>query len=627
MHHISEFFGFEHARGHTVWTLPAAFQATLSIRPEAVALRIPGGGREFTWQQYGHCVRRIAAGLSTLGVGFGDTVAIMLTNRPEFHLIDTAALHVGATPFSIYNTLPPEQIAYVCANAGNRVIVTERQFLPRIAKAGITFAHIICVDYVGPGVLPLKRLIRAPAQGFDFEATWRLVRPDDLATITYTSGTTGAPKGVELTHSNILAQLAGVSEQLRAGPDDRIVSYLPAAHIADRVTAHYGGLAWGLQVTSVADPHHLSAALHDARPTILFGVPQIWQKARAAIETRIEGEPKRSRQALARWAFEVGGHAAHAEAPRGLGRLRKHVRRRVADRLVLARIRQQLGLDQLRFAASGAAPIPVQVLEYFQALGIEITEVWGLSEAAGVSTATTRSTPALGSVGTPIPGAEIKLDRDGQIMVRGPMVMRGYRGDLVASTAAIDAHGWLATGDLGTLDADGNLRIIGRSSEMIINDTGKNIAPACIESGIVAASFLIGHVMVIGDGRPYLTALVALDREAIAADCAASGVRVADVEILCARPGIRRQVLEAVLAGNRLVSRPEQIKRFLLLDHYWEPGSEQLTPKNSMRRHAIERCYEDDIEELYSEYPGPEIIDLGHRDRENAQPRNTAQRS
>lgn len=615
MHHIGEFFAFKHELGFMVWTLPAAFQATLSVHPDAVALRTSDGNQEVTWHEYSEKVRRIAAGLAGLGVGFGDTVGIMLANRPEFHLVDTAALHIGATPFSIYNTLPPEQIAYVCTNAANRVIVTERQFLRRIMKVGIKFDHIVCVDSGGCGVMSLERLMYSPAADFDFEATWRLVRPDDMATITYTSGTTGPPKGVELTHSNILAQLAGIGEHLRAGPRDRIVSYLPAAHIADRITAHYAGMAWGLQVTSVADPHRMAAALPQVRPTILFGVPQIWQKTMSAIETRIDANSSRTQKAVARWAFDIGQRATRGNSQHSSRRRRPRIRRRIADILVLSRVRRQLGLDQIRFAASGAAPIPTHVLEYFDALGIRLTEVWGLSEAAGVSTTTARSKAIFGSVGKPIRGTEIRLAADGQIMVRGSMVMRAYHRDQLATLRAFDTDGWLATGDLGTLDTNGNLRIIGRKSEMIINDAGKNIAPTTIESAITTASFLVGHVIAIGEGRPYLTALITLDIDAIAADCASSGVVVADVETLVARPSIRQRVLEAVHAGNRVVSRPEQIKRFILLDHTWEPGTEQLTPKMSLRRRAIELHYEADIEAMYADVPGSYVIDLGNHTR------------
>ncbi|MET7770050.1 long-chain fatty acid--CoA ligase [Nocardia sp. NPDC005366] len=609
MHNGVRFFSFQHCLGHPVHTLPEAFQATRSVRPEAVALRVPGG-REYTWRDYGREVRRIAEGFTALGVRSGGTIGIMLTNRPEFHLVDTAALHVGATPFSIYNTLPPAQIGYVCANAGNRIMITEQQFLPRLLQVGIAFDHIVCVDGLSPGVMSLAQLVSTSAPGFDFEATWRAVRPDDLATITYTSGTTGPPKGVELTHSNILAQLVGLGEHLPADHDDRIVSYLPAAHIADRITAHYAGIVRGIQVTSVADPHLMAAALPEVRPTVLFGVPRVWQKAEAAIESRIEAEPRRAKKALATWAFAIGRRAADAETRDMPWYRRPLIRHRLAETLVLSRVRRHMGLDRIRFAASGAAPISADVLAYFAGLGIRVTQVWGLSEAAGVSTTTTLDDPAFGSVGRPIHGAEIALAADGEIMVRGPMVMRGYHRDPEATRRAFRAGNWLATGDLGATDATGNLRVIGRKSEMIINDTGKNIAPAAVENAVKAASFLIGHVMAIGEGRPYLTALITLDPDAIAADAAVAGVLAADIDILVTRPRIRERVLDAVRDGNATVSRPEQIKRFILLDHTWTQGDEEITPKMSLRRYVVERNYAAAIESLYANPVEPGVTEV-----------------
>lgn len=369
-------------------------------------------------------------------------------------------------------------------------------------------------------------------------------------------------------------------------------------------------MARGVQVTSVADPRDLGPALADTRPTVLFGVPNVWQKMQTSLESAVDAEPRRVRRATARWALDVGRRTARAEL-NGSGRgpwVRS--RHRLATTIVLAPLRRRLGLDRVRFAASGAAPIPAEVLEYFHGLGIRVTEVWGLSEAAGVSTTTTVSEPALGTVGKPLPAVEIKLARDGEVLVRGPMVMSGYRNDPEATGRVLDSGGWLATGDLGEIDERGNLRIIGRRSDMIINSAGKNIAPANIESTVRAASFLIGHVMVIGDRLPYVTALITLDAEAIAADAEAAGFTAADIDVLATRPSIRHRVTEAVRTGNAAVSRPEQIKRFVILDHPWSVETGELTPKSTLRRAAITTNYADLIESLYSDRPDTSVIDL-----------------
>ncbi|MFD4352414.1 AMP-binding protein [Nocardia sp. NPDC058518] len=275
MHRARSSVAFPHRCGDFVVTLPEAFQATVSLGGDATALRSHDRTAQFSWRQYGDAVRDIACGLLELSVEKGETIGLMLANRPEFHLVDAAALHVGATPFSIYKTMAPQQIAEVCANAENRIIVTESRFLPALRQAGVTFEVIVCVDSPIRGTLSLERLAGMTAKAHIFESVWRDVRPDDLATISYTSGTTGSPKGVELTHANVLAQLTGLAGHLPVGPQDRILSYLPAAHIADRVTAHYGAMVRGVQVTTLDDPTRSAEAMSDTRPTIVFGVPQV----------------------------------------------------------------------------------------------------------------------------------------------------------------------------------------------------------------------------------------------------------------------------------------------------------------------------------------------------------------
>ncbi|MGW4356740.1 AMP-binding protein, partial [Nocardia sp. NPDC004582] len=306
--------GYAHASGKTVHTIPEAFQETLTLRPGQVALRTVGGTRQFTWREYGERVRAIAAGLAALGVGRGDAVGIMLTNRPEFNLVDTAALHLGATPFSIYNTSSPEQIAHLFTNAENRVVITEPAFLDVVRAAGVDMEHLVLVEGSAAGTLTLDEVEAAPHPDFDFDAAWRAVRPDDVATLIYTSGTTGPSKGVELTHRNVVAQIVGLVEgPLTVGLDDRSVSYLPAAHVADRISGHCANLFTGVQMTCVPDPREIAAALPDARPTAFFGVPRVWQKIKAGIDAKLATEASPVKKALANWALGVGAQAARAD--------------------------------------------------------------------------------------------------------------------------------------------------------------------------------------------------------------------------------------------------------------------------------------------------------------------------
>lgn len=502
---------YRHQTGTLVHTLPAAFQQTLTLRPDAVALRTVGGTREITWREYGEHVRILAAGLSALGARRGDTLGVMLTNRPEFNLLDTAALHIGATPFSVYNTSSPEQIAHTFTNAGNKIVITEQRFLDTIHAAGVPIEHLVVVDGPAEGAKTLTDLENESDPEFDFDAAWQAVDPDDLVTLIYTSGTTGPSKGVELTHRNVLAQLTALnSGPMNVGLDDRALSYLPAAHVADRISGHAINLVTGIQITTVPDPREVAAALPDARPTVFFGVPRVWQKIKGGVEAKLSAETG-AKKALADWAVATGIAAARADLNgTGHGPLLT-LQHRVAEKLLLAKLRAALGLDQLRVASSGAAPIPAETLEFFLGLGFCVSEVWGMSETSGVATFTELDRPRPGSVGRPVDGVELRLADDGEVLVRGDIVTHGYRAMPEKTAEALDSEGWLHTGDIGALDDDGYLRIIDRKKELIITESGKNIAPSNIENAVKAVSSLVGQVVAIGEAAPYISALIVLD--------------------------------------------------------------------------------------------------------------------
>ncbi|WP_028477850.1 long-chain fatty acid--CoA ligase [Nocardia sp. CNY236] len=603
--------GYAHESGKTVYTVPAAFQETARLRPHQIALRTAGGTQELTWREYDRRVRAVAAGLAALGVERGDTVGIMLTNRPEFNVVDTAALHMGATPFSIYNTSSSEQITHLFTNAGNKVVVTEKVFLDRITAAGVSIDHLIVVDGPTDGAVTLEQVEAAPATDFDFDAAWRAVEPDDLATLIYTSGTTGPSKGVELTHRNLLAQIiALVNGPLQVGLDDRAVSYLPSAHVADRVTGHVSNLLTGVQITTVADPREIAAALPDARPTAFFGVPRVWQKIKAGIEAKLATEPSPVKRALAHWAIGIGVDAARADLT-GKGRSPLlATQHKIAETLVLSKLREALGLDQLKVASSGAAPIPPDTLEYFLGLGFTVSEVWGMSETSGMCTFTELDKPRPGSVGRAVDGVELRLADDGEVLVRGSIITRGYRNMPDKTAEAIDAEGWLHTGDVGTLDADGYLRIVDRKKELIITESGKNIAPSNIENAMTASSSLIGQAVAIGDAKPYIAALIALDPDVVAVRAKQLDATAEDIATLATHPGIVEEVRAAVQAGNARLSRAEQIKRFTILGTTWEPGGDELTPKMSLKRVPIAAKYQAEIEALYAEDISDQVVSI-----------------
>jgi long-subunit acyl-CoA synthetase (AMP-forming) len=604
-----------HPSGATVSTLPQAFQETAALQPDSVAIRTVGNKVAITWREYADRVRKIAAGLTALGVERGHTVGLMLRNRPEFHLTDTAVMHLGAIPFSIYTTSAPEQIRYLFTNAENNIVITEKDFLPAVKAAGVDLAQVIVVDADVDGCMTLERLESLGAKtDFDFDAAWRAVRPDDVATLIYTSGTTGPPKGVELTHANVIAEFSAIVDLVGMQPNDRITSYLPHAHIADRVAGHYANMVLGVLVTDVADPRMIAEALPDARPTVWVGVPRVWHKIKAGIETKLATEPNGIKRRWGQWAIDTGIRAARLTlagkpVPPSIA-----VRHKVADRLVLAKVRHALGLDQLRWAVIGAAPSPVETIEFVWALGIPVYEVWGLSECGGGATSNRPDAHKVGSVGTALPGVEVKVADDGELLIRGPVVMRGYRHQPDKTAEAIDPDGWLHSGDIGTIDEQGFVTIVDRKKELLVNEAGKNLSPSNIEMAIQATSMLIDQVVAFGDARPYVTALVVLERDAVAAHATALGMADTSAAAFAQRREAREMLAAAILDGNAKLSRVEQIKRFVIVGTPWDPGGDELTPTMKLKRRPIAEKYAAEIEKLYAETPGPDVINVSSPD-------------
>ncbi|HJQ07147.1 MAG TPA: AMP-dependent synthetase/ligase [Nocardioides sp.] len=547
----------------TATSLCEAFQETAAAGGDRVALRTPGGAVSLTWREYAERVRALAAGLAAHGVGHGDTVALMMLNRPEAVLVDCAALHLGAIPFSVYNTSSPEQLAHLFGNAGNRIVVTQQAFLPTIRACGIAVDTVVSVDG-GEDTIGLEDLEAAGDPGFDFEASWRAVGPEDVLTLIYTSGTTGPPKGVELTHGSMLAQLRGTQKIIEVTAEDRGTSYLPFAHVADRWATYYGSLVTGCQTTFVDSPQNIIASLGDAKPTVWGGVPRIWEKLKAGLEAKGITDPG---------ALDAETRAA-----------------------VLA----LLGLDEVRWSVSGAAPVAKEVLQYFTDLGLPICELWGMSEISCCGSINPPHDNRIGTVGPAIPGTEARLAEDGELLFRGPTLMRGYRNQPDKTAEAIDADGWLHTGDIATIDDDGYITIVDRKKELIINAGGKNMSPANIEQTIKTAHPLIGQAVVIGDRRPYNVALLVIDPDVRAAYAEQAGLDPA-ADAFAQDPQVRKVLEEAIEQANARLSRVEQVKRFTILPTDWLPGGEELTPTMKLKRRPIDAKYAEEIEALYSE--------------------------
>jgi long-chain acyl-CoA synthetase len=563
-------------------TIAEAFQVTARTHPERCALRLKDDELSLTWAEYADKVRRTAAGLAGLGLKRGSSLAIMLTNRPEFHWFDAAALHLGATPFSVYNTYAPDQVQYQVQDAAARILVTETAFLERVGDLeGID--HLIVVDRDGDAVED-----SAP-DDFDFEAAWRAVQPDDVLTLIYTSGTTGPPKGVELTHANLIAAVNGFDEVISFPDDGRVVSWLPMAHIAERNCSHYLPMLLGFTTTCCPDPRQVVAYLSEVRPTWFFAVPRIWEKLKAAIEAGVAAEQDEAKKQATEWALRTGLEKVRLEqagepVPEKLAQ--EYAK---ADELVLSEIREGLGLSDVESVNVGAAPTPREVIEFIHALGVPLAELWGMSETTAYGACNPPEKIKIGTVGPPAPGVEMKLADDGELLVRGAVVMRGYRNQPEQTREAIDSEGWLHTGDVGEFDDDGYLKIVDRKKELIINAAGKNMSPANIEAKVKASSPLIGQVIAIGDGKPYNVALITLDPDMAPAFARQHGEEAVPAEIQ-----------RGVDSANEAMARVEQIKKFKVIDAEWEPGGDELTPTMKLKRKPIHEKYGREIEALYS---------------------------
>jgi long-chain acyl-CoA synthetase len=571
-------------------TLCGAFQTTAAAHPDRPALRTLGSEREYTWGEYGEEVRRVAGGLHALGVRAGDAVALMLAGCSEFHLIDTAAMHLGAAPFSIYFSNPLAQILPMIENSQARVIFTQPQFadiIAEVAKQSPTIEHIVVVG--GEGELTLDTL-PAPGGGFDFDATWRAVGPEDIAGIVYTSGTTGEPKGVEWSHGALIDNMRGLHALAPVSPGGRMVSYLPMAHLAERFMTNYCTLAFGYSITTAPDPKQLGAALAVSHPTRFFGVPRIFEKLGEGAKAIAASDDTLNAALLRGLEMAIASNAGPLSDEQ----------QAVLDeaRATLAPVREKLGLEATEWRGAAAAPMRVDTHELFTALGLPVAEIWGMSE-----TAMTISNPPekikMGTVGKPQPGVEAKLADDGELLVRGPIFSR-YRRDPEKTAAAFEEPGrWLKTGDVASIDEDGYFKIIDRKKEIIINAAGKNVAPAMVENRIKAQSPVIGHAVAIGDKRSYLTALIVLDEEGVTGFAARAGLS-GSFDELTGDPVVLAEVERAVAAANDTLARVEQVKKYTVLGVGWLPGGDEVTQTMKLKRRVINDKYGSEIEALYA---------------------------
>jgi long-chain acyl-CoA synthetase len=595
---------YEVAPMTTAVTMAEAFRVTVDRVPDRTAVRTQGGGYELTWAQLRDRVDALAGGLHALGLRRGDTIALLIGNRPEFHIADLAAMTLGATPFSIYQTSSAEQIQYFLQDSGARLAIVDPVHVERFAEAAANvpaFEQIIVTDRDGApeDLMALADVETAGEPGFDAEVHWRAVKPQDLLTLIYTSGTTGPPKGVMLTHFNLMSATAGLNEQIELPDGGRVISWLPSAHIAERGAHHYLPIVYGMTVTSCPNPREIIAVLPEVRPNWFFAVPRIWEKLKAGMDAMIEALPDEQRtptQAAIAASVEVvqlkqRGEPVPDELAAAVAR---------ADEQVFAGLRRRLGLDEAAAINVGAAPTPVEVLEFFHAIGLHLSEIWGLSETCGAGSVNPLARIKLGTVGTAAPGVELRLADDGEVLVRSDVVMSGYHNMPDKTAEAIDADGWFHTGDIGEIDADGYLSIVDRKKELIISSGGKNMSPANIEATLKAASPLIANACTIGDAKPFNTALILLDADYAPVWAQSHGVHETSLAGLARHPDVRSAVAEGVEAANARLATVEQIKRFHIVEGDWLPGGDELTETMKLKRKPIAAKYADVIDGLYA---------------------------
>ena len=626
-------------------TLLDLFLRNVAAFPAAGA--IVDGDTRLTWGQYGRLSAEIALALAELGVAKGDVIGIHAVNRHEHVVADTAALRLGAVPTSFYLTLAPDQLAYQASDSAAKVVICDADQLEvwlKVRKELDDLEHLVVLDE--PGVeagtgLPdgVRRwsdlhargiVLRADGGERDLEEIRETIGPDDPITIIYTSGTTGAPKGVLLTHRGLrfnidasyqmlkdgIVEVGGkmfadwvVDGEARIPPGQQSLSYLPLAHIAERFISHYSSFSLGTEVTYVRRLEDLPEILPKVKPFVFPSVPRVWEKFHGAITARIEEEPNNRKRALGRKAIEVARIKGEAMTEERRADVRTEALYALFAKILYPRLREAMGLDRCVMGFSGAAPISPELLYTFTGLGIPISEAYGMTESSALITVTPPGKARVGSVGVPVPGVEVTVAEDGEVLFRGPNMTPGYLNRPDATEESIDEDGWFHTGDLGEFDGDGYLRIIGRKKELIITAGGKNLSPALIEETIKGASPLISQVCVIGDQRRFVSALIVLDGEALPAWCRSNDVPFESIEQASQHPRVRREIQEAVDEGNRQLARVEQVKRFAILGEEWTPESAELTPTMKLKRRAIHERHADMIERLYADEPGEDVLE------------------
>ncbi|WP_216211905.1 AMP-dependent synthetase/ligase [Amycolatopsis aidingensis] len=593
-------------------TLPARLLEQARERGNAPAIRekYRGYWREWTWAEYARRVAAVAAGLRELGVGPGTRVAIHAENRPEWVLADLAVQGLGGQSIGVYPTSPEIEVEYLLGHSRSTVLIAEdeeqldkalavRHRLPELR-------HLVLMDPRGvrvaevPGLLTFAELERRGG-GTDALAAYAdsvsTLDPSATAILVYTSGTTGPPKGAMISHANLVASAKVFVEALGAEGGDEVLSYLPLCHIAERLISVVDAVWAGSVVNFGEGGDSFAADLRDIQPTVFLGVPRVWEKMLAGVQIRM-ADASPLKRGLYRLCLRHGRRIA-ARRMSGLRTLADRLTFAACDLLIFRPLREKLGMVRVRTAISGAAPIAPQVLEYLWAIGITVREGYGQTENTAICTLTPAADVRLGAVGVPLAGVELRIAEDGEILTRSAGVFQGYLDDSHATSSTIDSEGWLHTGDVGELDADGYLRITDRKKDIIITAGGKNVSPSEIENRLKVSPYL-REAVVLGDRRKYLTALIGIERDTVGDWATRRGLAYTTYADLSGKPEVRDLVQSVVTEVNHELAAVEQIKRFRLIDKELDHEGGELTATQKVKRRAIAERFAEEIEAMYS---------------------------
>jgi long-chain acyl-CoA synthetase len=591
-------------------TAPTRFLELRAAHPELAALHSRTGDADRPWSvttvaDYAENVASAAAGLLAHGVRPGDRVLLMMRNRPEFHWFDLAAQFIRATAVSIYNSSSPEEIEYLAQHAGAKIAIIDDRYVERVAEVRDRLKSLQRIFVLTPSADEDASLLDRGFQSAadlmqhgsaDLDALAADTSPDDIATLIYTSGTTGPPKGVMISQYNVVFTVESLRRCI--GFDNfvgkRVVSYLPMAHIAERMMSHYQGLILGYSVYCCPDPAELTTYLTSVRPEFIFGVPRVWEKIYNGVNAALSMNPENQAQFADGVAAALDIKAAERDGSATKEQLDTWA---FLDAVAFAAVRGLVGLDAVQVAVTGAAPITRSVLEWYSAIGVPLSEIYGMSESSGPITWSPQANRP-GSVGREVPGCEVRIADDGEVICRGGNVFLGYL-DQPDKTSESLIDGWLHSGDIGVMDADGYLRIVDRKKELIITSGGKNISPANLEAALKTIP-LIGQAAAIGDGRKFCSAILVLDPEAARVWARAAGHSTMSPSDLAADPSVLAEVQAGIDEINRQFAQVEQIKKFVLVGDEWLPDSDLLTPTSKLKRRGVNARYAEAIEAMYA---------------------------